>query len=170
MNQGFQAGDILVGCSNVNGIPPGYMGHSAIVVDPYHIVEAVMTMPNIRKVPISIFQNDHAIYAHFRPKSAELGQNAALCALDYLQKYQANLQRGQRIPPFSFRTDIPLEDPWSCVYCSKLVWLCYHYGAQRTFYNDFWLFTPEDLYTNLSRHPEFDLLYMHPEFRFLVDS
>lgn len=170
MNQAFQAGDILVGCSNVNGVPPGYMGHSAIVVDPEHVVEAVVTMPNIRRVPISVFQHDHPIYVQLRPKSAQVGQLAALCALDYLQKYQANLQRGQGIPPFAFRMDIPLQDPWSGIYCSKLVWLSYYYGAQIAFPNDFGLFTPEDLATNLSNDPAFQVIYQHPEFRFLVDS
>lgn len=170
MNSNFRPGDILVGCTNVNGFPPGYMGHSAIVVDPGHIVEAVVTWPTIRKVPISVFQHDHPIYVVIRPASSELGQKAALSALDYLQKYQENVQRGQNQPPFSFRPNIPLEDPWQGIYCSKLVWMSYFYGAGMRFTNDHGLFSPEDLYTGLSQDKNFIVLFKHPQFQFVVDT
>lgn len=170
MNSNFRPGDILVGCTNVNGFPPGYMGHSAIVVDPNHIVEAVVTFPTIRKVPISVFQSDHPIYAVIRPASKEIGEKAALSALDYLQKYQANVKSGNNMPPFSFVPGIPLEDPWQGVYCSKLVWLSYFYGAGLRFPNDFGLFSPEDLYTIVGQDKNFIVVFKHPEFRFLINT
>lgn len=164
----YQAGDILVACDNRNGLPPGYMGHSAIVVDPSNLVEAVMEYPNIRKDTIEQLIRQHPLHAWFRPVSEEMGQKAAACALDYVRQYRRLQKQGLHQPVFSF-SSAPLDDPWNTIYCSKLVWLCYHYGAGHTFSNDFDLFSPEDLFQNLKSSSDFQLQWIHPAFRFYVD-
>lgn len=73
-------------------------------------------------------------------------------------------------PPFSFNPAIPLWDLWTTVYCSKLIWLAYYYGAGMALPNDYFLFTPEDIDSNLSRANEFEVAYKHPEFEFLIDT
>lgn len=165
----YQAGDILVACDNQNGLPPGFMGHSALVVDPNHIVEAVTSVPYVRVSRITEFTQDHPIHAHYRPKSMDFGAKAAACALDYWRKSEGMRMRGLIKPSFSFNHLIPLDDPWTAVYCSKLVWLAYYYGAQHAFPNDYYLFAPEDLDMVLSKDPKFELLYKHPSFRFVID-
>jgi len=166
----YQAGDILVASDNVARIPRGYMGHSSLMISQKELIEATDSVPYIRVLPIEKFQHDHPIHAQYRPKSAEMGHRAAYCALDYLQKYVQSMRQGTHRPPFSFTTDIPLHDPWSSVYCSKLVWLCYYYGANYAFPNDFFLFTPQDLDAHLQQDPHFTLIYKHPQHLFRLDT
>ncbi|GAA4716188.1 hypothetical protein [Brevibacillus fulvus] len=166
----FAPGDILIACDNVLPIPIGYMGHSALVADSQFLVEATDELPFIRKVPISDFLRVHPIHVQFRPVSKELGERVAYCALDYLKTYQENLQQGKNEPVYSVSSSSPLYDPWTGIYCSKLIWLAYYYGAQITFRNDFFLFSPEDLYQNLLERDEFQLIYQHPKFTFKLDT
>jgi uncharacterized protein YycO len=173
MNQnhiGYQAGDILVACDNELNIPTGYLGHSAIVVSPEHIVESVITYPYIQTAPIQEYSSKHPIHAVYRPKNPKLGEAAARYAVWYYQQSETNKQNGINIPPFSFSPTVPLADPWTTVYCSKLIWLCYYYGAGLSLNNDFFLYTPEDIDTELSQSPLFSQMYKHPEFKFVVDS
>ncbi|KAA0546707.1 hypothetical protein FZW96_15875 [Bacillus sp. BGMRC 2118] len=169
LSQDYQPGDILVACDNVNGLPYGYMGHSAIVVDNENIIEAVITEPIVRKVPIKQLTDYHPIHAHFRPKDAELGKNAASYAEKYLQIYKENREKGIDWPYFYFSLKTPLEDEWTYIYCSKLVWLSYHFGANITMENDHLWFAPEDLYTVLSHSKDFDLIYKHSNYQFIID-
>jgi uncharacterized protein YycO len=166
----FQPGDILVTCDNMNKLPRGYVGHAAIVVAPGHVVEATAKMPQIRVTPIISFLRVHPHHVQYRPKSAEAGQRAAYCALDYVARYYRYLQQGIRQPVYSLLPSHPLEDPWRAIYCSKLVWLCYYYGAGYRFENDFLLFSPEDLDTRLSQDSHFALIYKHPSFSFKLDT
>ncbi|MBM7659618.1 hypothetical protein JOC85_000385 [Bacillus mesophilus] len=165
----FQAGDILVACDNVNGFPYGYMGHTALVVDEDQMIEAVISEPVVRKESISIFTEHHPMYAHFRPKNKELGQKATAYAEHYLQQFKENRKKGLNKPIFYFTANTPLTDEWTYIYCSKLIWLSYHFGAGYTIPNDHLWFSPEDLYTILSHSKDFDLLYKHPDYQFFVD-
>lgn len=165
----FQEGDILVACDNINGLPAGYMGHSAIVFDEHTIIEAVDTDPQIRKYPITEFLSEHPTHAHYRCTDPALAKMAKQFAESYLQKYNENLQNGIKIPIFSFTTDVPLDDPWNSIYCSKLVWLSYYYGAGLTFENDYFVFAPEDLAKFLDKDPRFEVVYKHDLFNFKID-
>jgi len=167
---GYRAGDILTACDNELHVPTGYLGHSAIVVDGEHVVEAVITFPYVQLGRIDDFLRVHPKHAWYRPVRSQLGSAAAAYAVQYLRESEANYGRGVLVPPFSFSPRIPLQDPWASIYCSKLVWLSYYYGGGYPFYNDFFLFTPEDLDTVLSRDPNFQLLYKHPEFHFVIDT
>jgi len=167
---GYKAGDILTACDNELNVPTGYLGHSAIVVDEERIVEAVITYPYVQVARIEDFLRVHPKHAHYRPIAPELGQAAAKYAIWYYQQSNHNKSMGVVVPPFSFSNQIPLQDPWTSIYCSKLVWLSYYYGAGYPFYNDYYLFTPEDLDTVLSKDPNFRLMYKHPEFLFLIDT
>jgi hypothetical protein len=165
----YRAGDILVACDNLNGLPYGYMGHSALVVDESNIVEGVVTNPIIRKVPVDNFLSNHKLYAHFRPKNKEMGENAARYALSYLEQFNENKKNGISKPVFLFTVNTPLNDEWNYIYCSKLIWLSYYYGAGYMFPNDHLWFAPEDLYTILKSNPDFEVMYIHPDFVFYLD-
>ncbi|MFZ3589527.1 hypothetical protein ACOI1C_09640 [Bacillus sp. DJP31] len=165
----YQVGDILVACDNVDGLPYGYMGHAALVVDEKNIIEAVMSDPIIRKVPISQFVEHHPIYAQFRPKDKVLGEKATAYAEKYLAEFQRNEKNGISKPIFYFTISTPLHDEWTYIYCSKLVWLSYHFGANHTFPEDHLWFAPEDLYTILSSDPNFKVIYSHPDYKFFID-
>ncbi|MFD1039113.1 hypothetical protein ACFQ3N_12040 [Virgibacillus byunsanensis] len=168
--QDYMPGDILVASDNYGDIlPPGYMGHSALVVDENHIIEAVTSKPQVRKVKIDNFLSVHPIHAHYRSKDIEIGEQAAAFAKDYLSEYNKQLDNGEKITPFSFNHTIPLEDLSSGLYCSKLVWHSYYQGADILFENDFYLFAPEDLATNLQYDDRFELIYQHPEFGFNIN-
>ncbi len=169
-SQGFQAGDILVACDNELNIPTGYLGHSGIAINDQYMIEAVMTYPYIQFEPISQFATKHPKHAVYRPNDPQIGRAAAQFALWYYNQSQANHQNGVVIPPFSFSPQIPLSDLWTSVYCSKLVWLSYYYGAGYPLNNDYFLFTPEDIQAILSDHPHFTEVYKHPEFQFLLDT
>jgi uncharacterized protein YycO len=166
----YRAGDILTACDNELNVPTGYLGHSAIVIDNEHIIEAVVTFPYVQVGKIADFVRVHPKHAHYRPNSQPMGESAAQYAVAYFQQSMKNYEQGYIIPPFSFSQYIPLEDAWSSIYCSKLIWLSYYYGTGYSFYNDFFLFTPEDLDTVLQTDHNFKLLYKHPEFIFLVNS
>jgi hypothetical protein len=164
----YRAGDILIACDNVIK-PRGYMGHAAIVVDRDFTVEAVSIRPIIRKIPNSRFVCRHPVHAHYRPLSVSMGLKAARYAERYLQHYEDNLENGLKKPAFALFHPSPLDDPWKYIYCSKLVWLSYYYGAGYAFSNDFLWFSPEDLHTVLERDPHFVTVYKHPRFRFVVN-
>lgn len=166
----YEAGDILVACDNANGLPYGYMGHSALVVDKEHIIEAVTTSPIVKKVKIEKFTSDHPNHAQFRPKSHKKGEKAANYALNYLQTFKQNKEKNIDKPVFYLALETPLTDEWTYIYCSKLIWLSYYYGADYEFHNDHLWFSPEDLYANLKDNPHFDLIYIHPNFSFQLDS
>lgn len=165
----FEPGDILVASDNSNGLPPGYMGHSAIVVDSEHIIESVPGPRSIRKVPIADFFEDHEIYAQYRPKAREMGNKAVQFAEEYLAKYEQNLKEDIKKPTFSFFESSPLDSQWESIYCSKLIWLSYNYGANYKFKNDFLWFAPQDLDEVLSQDENFELVYKHPDFKFDLD-
>ncbi|HZG56649.1 hypothetical protein [Paenibacillus sp.] len=166
----YRAGDILTACDNELNVPTGYLGHSAIVVDEEHIVEAVITYPYVQVGRVADFLRVHPKHAQYRPVDPAWGQAAARYAVWYVQQSDRNKASGVNVPPFSFSDAIPLQDPWTSIYCSKLVWLCYYYGVGYPFYNDFYLFSPEDLDAVLSKDPNFRLVYKHPEFQFFVNT
>lgn len=166
----FLPGDILVACDNELNVPTGYLGHAAMVVDRDHIIESVILFPYVRISTIASFLQVHPKHVHYRPNIDGMGQSAVNYALSYYQISSYNYARGMMVPPFSFSPSIPLEDQWRSIYCSKLIWLSYRHGANYSFYNDFFLFTPEDLDANLRFDPCFDLIYGHPEFMFYVNS
>ncbi|PLS18772.1 hypothetical protein CVD28_05155 [Bacillus sp. M6-12] len=161
---------MLVASDNVNGFPPGYMGHSAIVVDDSHVVEAIIIRPYIKKDTIEQFTAAHPLYAHYRPKSDEMGKGAANFALSYFAAFQDNAAKGKKNPVFSFTAKTPLDDLWESIYCSKLIWLSYYYGGHYKFYNDYFLFSPEDLETGLSQDENFTLIYKHHDFAFHLNT
>lgn len=164
----FKPGDILVACDNVNGLPPGYMGHSVIVVDENNLIESVTLYPSIREDTIAQFVEAHPLHAHYRPKSAELGLRAAQYAKEYLAEYNENLKQGIEKPKFSFWPTDQLDDLWGTIYCSKLIWLCYYYGADYYFEPEGLWFSPQNLYEVLESDDNFELLYKHPEFNFNI--
>lgn len=166
---GYRAGDILIGSDNLYGLLNGYTGHSAIVVDDKMIIEAVMTEPIVRMFPIEDFIADHPIYAHYRPISKDVGERAAFYALSYLKKFEENKKAGIDKPVFNFTINTPLHDEWTYIYCSKLVWLSYYFGAKYEFSNDHLWFAPDDIFTNIKDNPDFELIYIHPDFKFHID-
>ncbi len=166
----YRAGDILTACDNELNVPTGYLGHAAMAIDDQYLIEAVISYPYIQIAPISSFEQLHPKHAVYRPVSPELGKAAVTFAIHYLRMSNDYKSRGMNVPPFSFSSLIPLDDLWSSIYCSKLVWLSYRYGTGYAFYNDYFLFTPEDLDKTLGRDPNFTLLYKHPEFQFFVDT
>lgn len=166
----FKPGDILVACDNFGDfLPPGYMGHAAIVINRSQIVEAVTSEPQVRKSSIQDFIMIHPRHIHLRCKDGKIGKEAAEYAKKYLEIFNENLEAGKYVPPFSFSTQIPLDDPWEGIYCSKLVWLCYYYGANMMFENDFYLFAPEDLATSLEVDDRFEVIYKHQDFKFHIN-
>src|SRR5699024_8160455 len=112
----------------------------------------------IARGPIEKFLNDYPVHAHFRPHAATLGHKAAEFAIHYHQQYDWNRKIGGENPIYSILPPQKLEDPWQKIYCSKLIWLCYHYGADYTFANDYLWFSPEDLYRNLESNLDFQLM------------
>ncbi|NIK11453.1 hypothetical protein [Alkalibacillus almallahensis] len=166
----FRPGDILVASDNFGDVyPPGYIGHSAIVVDDRHIIESVTSHPQVRKSPANNFLSVHTQVMHARPKDPEVGEAAAAYAKEYLNAYTTNLNNGESVPEFSFTTQVPLNDPNEAIYCSKLVWLSYYYGADIEFDNNFFLFAPVDLEANLEDDDRFEVLYKHPDFDFKIN-
>jgi hypothetical protein len=165
-----QPGDILTACDNELNVPAGYIGHAAIVAAPGYIVEAVVTFPYVQLATVDSFREAHPLHARYRPNDPAMGRAAADYAAAYYRTAQRNYSQGIIVPPFSFSQRIPLDDPWRSIYCSKLVWLSYRYGANYPFPNDHFVFSPEDLDTVLSRDANFHLVYKHPEFKFLVDT
>ena len=166
----FMPGDILVACDNVGSLPPGLMGHSAIVFNKTTIIEAVSTKPYIRKYSIAKFMEEHPLHAQYRPNDPNVGVIAKNAAVKYLNYYRRNRKRGIERPEFSFSETTPLDDLRKTTYCSKLIWLCYAYGPKIKLDNDHFLFSPEDLEVTLEKHPEFIRVYKHPHFDFLIDS
>jgi len=166
----FRPGDILVASNNVDEKMTGYMGHSAIIISPDRLIECPGGHPAIEQDTIQQFLEYHPHHAHYRPRSAEMGQRAAAFAVNYLLQYRENLKNGIEQPIFSFNLTVPLEDPWTAVYCSKLIWLSYFYGANYKFLNDFLWFSPEDLDENLKDNEHFELIYKHPQFGFLINT
>lgn len=165
----YQAGDILVACDNLNGLPVGYMGHSGIVVNSESVIDSVMSSPIIRKIPVKDFINNHPNHAHFRPKSEQKGKRAAKYAIDYLEEFKKNKKQEINEPIFNFTITTPLTDEWTYIYCSKLVWLSYYYGADYEFYHDGLWFAPEDLYSELRKNDDFKLIYIHPDYKFNIN-
>jgi hypothetical protein len=168
-NREFRSGDILVASDNVNELMTGYMGHTAIVIDQNSLIESPGGYPAIRQDNIQQFLRLHPNHAQFRPKSAEMGEKAAQYASSYLNKYRENLASGIESPIFSISFG-PLDDPWTDIYCSKLIWLSYYYGADYKFKNDYLWFSPEDLYTQLSEDRHFEEIYKHPDFEFKLNT
>ncbi|MFC4558236.1 YiiX/YebB-like N1pC/P60 family cysteine hydrolase [Virgibacillus kekensis] len=167
----FQPGDILIASDNYgNVLPPGYMGHSAIVVDGEYLVESVTSHPQVQFSPIKEFLAIHPQHTQYRCKDSNLAQQAANFAINYVNTYSDKLKNGQVIPPFTFSLSIPLENLEAGVYCSKLVWHCYYQGAGIKFENDHFLFAPEDLATILKNDERFEQVYMHPQFGFKLDA
>ncbi|UOQ87328.1 hypothetical protein [Gracilibacillus salinarum] len=166
----FEAGDILVASDNIKAELSGYMGHAAIVMNEKFLIEAPGGEPAIVKDSIQQFLVKHPLHAQFRPKQSKIAKNAADYAMNYLQDYHDNLKKGLLKPTFSFNLSQDLEDPWEEIYCSKLVWLCYHFGADYTFENDYLWFSPEDMYHQLLENDDFELIYQHQDIEFLIDT
>jgi uncharacterized protein YycO len=166
----FKAGDILVASDNVNDVYTGYMGHSAIVISETELIESPGGHPAIRQDSIQQYLDQHPAHVHYRPKSAEMGQNAAEWTKGYLAKYKENLASGEKKPEFSFSLSADLDDPWVYIYCSKLVWLAYYKGAGYEFENDYLWLSPEDLYSNLKDNDQFEEIYMNPDFEFKLNT
>ncbi|GAA0465263.1 YiiX/YebB-like N1pC/P60 family cysteine hydrolase [Alkalibacillus silvisoli] len=168
--QDFRPGDILVASDNFGDVfPPGYIGHSAIVIDDNHIIESVTSHPQVRKAPIQNFLSIHTQVMHARPKDPNIGLAAAEYAKEYLEVYNSNMNQERPVPEFSFTTRVPLNDPDDAIYCSKLVWLSYYYGADVEFQNNFFLFAPVDLKANIEDDDRFEVVYQHPEFDFKIN-
>lgn len=167
----FQAGDILVASDNVKSELTGYMGHSALIVNENELIESPPgSEPAIVQEPIQQFIDKHPIHAQFRPKEEKLGTKAAQYAQEYIGgEYKENLKQGLTKPSFSFNLSQKLDDPWDKIYCSKLIWICYHFGADYTFENDHLWFSPEDLYHQLIENEEFEIVYQHEDVKFLID-
>ncbi|MEQ6391175.1 hypothetical protein RZN22_17970 [Bacillaceae bacterium S4-13-58] len=165
----YKPGDLLIASDNQNGLPAGYMGHSAMVVDEEHAIDSVASSPIVRKIPISHFLESHPQHAHYRPKSEEMGQKAVNYALNYLKKFKENKENGIDKPKFYFSLQTPLKDEWTYIYCSKLIWLSYYYGADYEFPNDHLWFAPEDIYNAVKENPNFEKVSIHPEFGFNID-
>jgi hypothetical protein len=166
----YRAGDILTACDNELQVPDGLLGHSAIAINGTYMIEAVINKPHIQIARISKFQRNHPKHAVYRPKKKVWGEGAAAFAKAYLARRNYYKRRGREKPPFSFSPQKPLSDPFVSVYCSKLVWLCYHYGSDYTLRNDGFLFSPEDLDSLLRKDRNFSTLYRHPNFKFLIDT
>jgi hypothetical protein len=166
----FMPGDILVASDNVKEELSGYMGHSAIVVDGQYLVEASGGHPAISKDTIQQFLTKHPIHAQFRPKEVAIGKKTADFANSYHKKYMDNLKNDIKKPVFSFQLSQDLDNIWEYIYCSKLVWACYHYGADVTFENDHLWFSPEDLHEQLVNHELFETVYTHPNVKFLINT
>ncbi|SET65023.1 hypothetical protein SAMN05216389_11875 [Oceanobacillus limi] len=166
----FLPGDILVASDNVVEFFTGYVGHSAIVVDGTNVIEARGGTPTIQKDSIQQFLEKHPHHAQFRPKSLEMGKAAAAYAENYLRDYQEKVSNGEDKPLFSMKLTQSLEDPWEYIYCSKLVWLSYYYGANYKLENDYLWISPEDLYTNLKENDAFINVYQHEEVEFKVNT
>ncbi|RXT07277.1 YiiX/YebB-like N1pC/P60 family cysteine hydrolase [Ammoniphilus sp. CFH 90114] len=165
----FQPGDILVASDNTNGLQPGYMGHSALIIDKNTIAEAVMTDPQVRFYPLEHFLSEHPRHVQYRPKDPNLGHKARNYAYQYVLQYQKNKNSGKEYPEFSFLPDVPLNDQWGSIYCSKLIWLSYYYGAGLTLENDFIVFAPLNLSSSLENDNRFQLVYKHPDFHFFIE-
>ncbi|MFD2638817.1 hypothetical protein [Piscibacillus salipiscarius] len=168
--QNFLPGDILIASDNFGDFPPpGYMGHSALVLNNREIIEATTSMPQIRQSTIREFVDIHPKYMHLRCLDQNVANEAVAFAYEYLQMYHNNLQKGTDVPTFSLTPLVPLDDPYNSIYCSKLVWLCYYYGAGVDLNNDYFLFSPEDLST-LENSEYFNVIFKHPEFEFKLNS
>ncbi|QTN01043.1 hypothetical protein ERJ70_18155 [Sediminibacillus dalangtanensis] len=163
----FQPGDILVASDNLDEIKTGYVGHSALVVDKESVIESPGLHPAIRKASIQQFLTKHPVHGHFRPKASEAGKAAAKYAEGYLNEFK---EKGQQAPVFSFNLSSSLDDPWEYIYCSKLIWLSYYYGADYKLENDFLWFSPEDLYNNLKENDDFTTVYQHPDVKFILNT
>ncbi|WP_053217898.1 C40 family peptidase [Virgibacillus senegalensis] len=163
----FHPGDILVASDNLDELKTGYVGHSALVVDKENVIESPGLHPAIRKASIQQFLDKHPIHAHFRPKSPEAGKSAADFAKEYLSQFK---EKGQQAPVFSFNLSSALDDPWEYIYCSKLIWLSYYYGADYKMENDFLWFSPEDLYNKLKENGDFTTVYKHPDVKFILNT
>lgn len=168
-DQKYKPGDILVGCDNVNGLPYGYMGHAAIVVDSEHIVEATPLPPIIRKKLITSFKSNHPTHIQIRPRSSEMGEKAAKYALNYVARFNENKEKEKSNPMFYFTLQKPLTDEETYIYCSKLVWLSYYFGADYKIENDHLWFAPEDLSSSLMNNPDFEIVYKHSDFDFHIN-
>lgn len=166
----YQAGDILVASDNVKTALTGYIGHTALAINNNELIESPGTDPVIVRKPIQQFLYKHPIHAQFRPVQSELGEKAAQYAINYYQDYKSNLEKGIHKPIFSFDLSQKLDDPWDKIYCSKLVWLSYHFGADYTFENDHLWFSPEDLYHQLLENQDFEIIYQHQDVKFLIDT
>ncbi|WP_134340969.1 C40 family peptidase [Filobacillus milosensis] len=166
----FQPGDILVASDNFGDFPPpGYMGHSAMVLDGRHIIEATTSMPQVRTSTIQEFIDIHPKFMQLRCLDRYAAHNAVDFAYEFLQTYDDHLKKGENMAPFSFSPLVSLDDPYNSIYCSKLVWLCYYYGAGMNLENDYFLYSPEDLST-LENDNRFMVIYKHPEFQFKLNT
>lgn len=154
----YLPGDILVASDNVNEKLTGFVGHSAIVINQNELIESPGGTPAIVKDTIEQFKMKHPEHAHFRPVSSEMGEKAADYAINYEKEYKKNLDEGNPSPKYSYLSTQDLTDPWEYIYCSKLVWLAYYYGADYEIENDFLWMSPEDLYTQLSKNEDFEKL------------
>ncbi|MDQ0255807.1 uncharacterized protein YycO [Evansella vedderi] len=163
----YKTGDIIVASDNKKGIPDGYMGHSALIIDEKYMLESDYSADSIAINSINSFFKDHEWYALYRPLDEKMGQQAVEWGLSYYEKYQENLKKGINRPVFSF---IPssMKDLWNAIYCSKLIWVCYYYGANYKFEHDGLWFSPQNLDEQLKKDKNFTLIYEHPDHSFKI--
>ncbi|MCD8510515.1 MAG: hypothetical protein LRY73_12015 [Bacillus sp. (in: Bacteria)] len=155
--QTFKTGDILVASDNKKGIPDGYMGHAAIMVDNERVLESDYQEDSIAINPISKFWKDHEWYALYRPVNEEMGRLAVQWGLSYHEQYQAKVKKGVHKPVFSFLPS-KLTDLWTTIYCTKLVWLCYYHGANYKFSHEGLWLSPYQLDSQLKKDKNFNLI------------
>ena len=165
-----QPGDVLVASDNVNEKLTGIFGHAAIVVGEDRLIETPGGEPAIVKDSISQFKRKHPKHAVFRPLSDQLAKDAAGYAENYYREYRKKWAAGDRRPVYSVTLTQDLTDPWEYIYCSKLVWLCYYYGAGYEIENDMLWLSPEDLYTQLSKSGDFQTIYENEGVNFIINS
>ncbi|WP_280967004.1 peptidoglycan amidohydrolase family protein [Evansella cellulosilytica] len=161
----FKPGDILVASDNKKGIPNGYMGHAIIMVDNERILESDYQDDSIAVNHITKFFKDHEWYALYRPINEKMGELAVNWGLAYHEKYKKNVNQGVNKPLFSFLPS-KLTDLWSTIYCTKLVWLCYYYGANYDFSHEGLWISPYQLDNQLKKDKNFQLIYEHPKHYF----
>lgn len=165
----YRPGDILVASDNAFGIPQGYIGHASLVVDETSILESVNVTESIQVNDLASFFDSHEWYAHYRPKNEQMGRDVVEWGLSYYEKYQQNLEEGDNRPRFSFRPTKNMKELWDTIYCSKLVWLCYYYGADYEFNKRGLWFSPQNLNDELEADDNFMLVEKHPDHTFKIN-
>lgn len=164
----YKPGDILVASDNSKGVPPGYIGHAAILINKEQILESDIGQESIAVNPVAKFFEEHDWYAHYRPKDEAMGIAAVDWGLKYYRKYKKNIAKGKSIPVFSYIPASKFKDTQTTIYCSKLVWFCYYYGAGYEFERRGIWFPPQKLDDELKKDGNFELVYKHPDHSYKI--
>lgn len=155
----FRPGDVFISSDNQLQWMSGIIGHAGIVINDTYLIESRGGRPAIVKDVISRFELRHTDYAVFRPKNQAIGEAAAKYAEEYHKQYQKNIMEEIFEPEYSINPTQDLLDPWTFIYCSKLVWLAFYYGATYEIkHGQFWI-SPRNLYVELSESSDFEKIY-----------